>query len=370
MKQIITTFLILLSFYGYAQKSQIKGAIKGIDKAVINVLVLPIKEGETPIFDTTYCANGEFKYTINYSVDMWHLVTLSSDEFKTKFGKGKSSNKELKNREIVFFIKPQQKISISASIAEYGLQYSVTGNDINTQMSKTEKMLFPLAEEFNRLTLLKEKTLSGSKEFELYEKEIKRINNQMDSIELSVISKHPDWVYSAELLPKYSYDTIAKYYNKFTPSVKNSFFGKHVAKTLKALTKGSYAPSFTLPDINGKNLSLSDFKGKYIVLDFWCTWSGSCIKGFPKLKEYYTKYKDKIEFIGIDCLDDIEPWKKATVKYELDWINLYSKDEVLTDNYGITGYPTKFIIDKEGKIVLKSSGEDQEFYDTLDELFK
>ena len=88
------------------------------------------------------------------------------------------------------------------------------------------------------------------------------------------------------------------------------------------------------------------------------------------MKEYYTKYKDKIEFIGIDCLDEIEPWKKATVKYELDWTNLYSKDKVITDNYGITGYPTKFIIDKEGKIVLKSSGEDQEFYDTLDELFK
>jgi len=370
MRQIITTFLILLSFYGYAQKSQIRGAIKGIDKAVINVLVLPIKEGETPIFDTTYCTNGEFKYTLNYNVDMWHLVILSSDEFQTKFGKDKSSNQELKNREIVFFIQPQQKISISALIAEYGLEYSVTGNDINTQMSKTERMLFPLSEEFNRLTLLKEKTLPESKEFESYEKEIKRINNQMDSIQLSVIAKHPDWVYSAELLPKYSYDTIAKYYNKFTPSVKNSFFGKHVAKTLNASTKGSYAPSFSLPDIKGKNRKLSDFKGKYIVLDFWGTWCGSCIKGFPKLKEYYSKYKDKIEFIGIDCRDEIEPWRKAIAKYELEWTNLYSKDEVITANYGITGYPTKFLIDKEGKIVLKSSGEDQEFYDTLDELFK
>src|SRR5574344_1669571 len=326
MRQIITTFLILLSFYGYAQKSQIKGAIKGIDKAVINVLVLPIKEGETPIFDTTYCANGEFKYTLNYNVDMWHLVILSSDEFKTKFGKGKSSNQELKNREIVFFIQPMQNISISASIAEYGLQYSVTGNDINTQLSITEKMLFPLSEEFNRLTLLKEKSLPGSKEFDSYEKEIEVINTQIDSIELSVIAKHPDWVYSAELLPKYPFDTISKYYNKFTPSVKSSFFGKFVEKKLNASIKGSIAPPFTLPDINGKNLSLSDFKGKYIVLDFWGTWCGSCIKGFPKLKEYYSKYKDKIEFIGIYCRDEIEPLKKAIAKYELEWTNLYNKD--------------------------------------------
>ena len=140
MRQIITTFLVLISFYGYAQKTQIKGSIKGIDKAVINVLVLPMKQGETPIFDTTYCTNGKFNYRLNCNVDMWHLVYLSSDEFQTTFGKDKSSNQELKNREIMFFIQPHQKISVSASIAAYGLNYSVKGNDINIQMSKTKRM--------------------------------------------------------------------------------------------------------------------------------------------------------------------------------------------------------------------------------------
>lgn len=89
-----------------------------------------------------------------------------------------------------------------------------------------------------------------------------------------------------------------------------------------------------------------------------------------KLKEYYSKYKERIEFIGIDCQDDIGSWKKAIIKYELNWTNLFTEDEVITENYGITGYPTKFLIDKEGKIVLKSSGDDTEFYDTIDELFK
>ncbi len=232
MRQIITAFLVLLSFLGYTQKTQIKGAVKGIGKAVINVLVLPMNQGETPIFDTTYCTNGKFNYRLNCNVDMWHLVYLSSDEFQTTFRKDKSSNQELKNREIMFFIQPHQKISVSASIATYGLNYSVKGNDINIQMSKTNKMEFPFSEEFNRLTLLKEKTLPGSKEYELVEKEITHINNQIDSIELNAIAKHPNWVYSAGLLTKYSNDTIVKYYNKFTPSVKNSFFGKRVAKAL------------------------------------------------------------------------------------------------------------------------------------------
>lgn len=370
MKLIFTFFLIFLSFIGFAQQSHIEGTIAGIDNATIHILALPLKEGEKPIFNTTPCSNGKFNYTLDYGVDMWHLVILSSDAFNAVFGTEKSCKQELQNRDIRFFIKPSEKLSVSASFATYGIKYNITGNDIGRQMSKTERMTFPFSEEFNRLTLLKEKTLSGSKEFESYEKDIELINKQIDSIELSVIAKHPDWVYSANLLPKYPFDTISQYYNKFTASVKSSFFGNHVSKTLAASIKGSIAPPFSLRDVNGKIHSLSDYKGKYVVLDFWGTWCSSCVGGFPKLKEYYLKYKDRVEFIGIDCQDDEEPWKNALTKYNLDWTNLFAEDKVITDNYGITNYPTKFIIDKEGKIILKNSGEDDEFYDAVDELLK
>jgi thiol-disulfide isomerase/thioredoxin len=122
-------------------------------------------------------------------------------------------------------------------------------------------------------------------------------------------------IFSHEISVRFQFpQAIAKYYNKFTPSVKNSSFGKHVAKTLNASTKGSFAPSFSLPDINGKNLTLYDFKRKYIVLDFWGTWCVSCVKGFPKLKDYYSKYNDKIEFIGIDCQDNVESMEEGNNK--------------------------------------------------------
>ena len=370
MKRIITTFLIVLSFHGYAQKSLIKGKINGIDKAEINVLVIPIKEGETPIFDTIYCSNGEFKYTLNYNVDMWHLVILSSDEFQTIFGKEKLSNKELKNREIIFFIQPQQEISISASIADFGLNYSVAGNDINTQASQTERKRLPFSEEFNRLTILQEKTLPKSKEFETLEKEIHLVNTQLDSIDLSVIAEHPDWEYSADLLYPFPHDTVVKYYDRFTPAVKNSFWGKHISKALKASEKGSLAPSLSLPDIDNKIISLYDFRGKYIAIDFWGTWCGYCIKELPKLKEYYSKYKDKIEFISINCRDDKNSWLKAIAKYDMNWINLFASSDEITDLYGVTGYPTKLLIDKDGKIIIKTIGENEEFYKKIDEIFK
>ncbi|MDE6393778.1 MAG: TlpA family protein disulfide reductase, partial [Duncaniella sp.] len=53
------------------------------------------------------------------------------------------------------------------------------------------------------------------------------------------------------------------------------------------------APDFTLPDLNGKEVSLSDFRGKWVVLDFWGSWCGWCVKGFPALKEAYTQYGKK-----------------------------------------------------------------------------
>ncbi|RKD91149.1 TlpA family protein disulfide reductase [Mangrovibacterium diazotrophicum] len=369
MKLKLTLFLISLSLIAFAQKSHIEGTIDGIDNATIHILALPLKEGAKPIFDTTSCTDGKFNYTLNYGVNMWHLVIISSDSFNAFFGSEKSSKQELQNRDIRFFIKPVEDIVVSASFADYGIKCSITGNDIGRQMNQVKEAKFPYSERFNQLTIQKEKEPEGSNKIAELDKELQSVNDQLDSIDLQIIAKHSDWEYSADLLAKFPNDTIEKYYNRFTPTVKNSIFGAHVSNALTASKKDLPAPSFSLPDTTGKIHSLSDYKGKYVVLDFWGTWCGSCVGGFPKLKEYYSKYKDRVEFIGIDCQDHEELWKNAVVKYELNWTNLFAANKVITENYGITNYPTKFIIDREGNIVLKSSGEDQEFYDMLDELF-
>lgn len=132
------------------------------------------------------------------------------------------------------------------------------------------------------------------------------------------------------------------------------------------------APSFKLPDPEGKMVSLDDFRGKWVILDFWGSWCGWCIKGIPELKEAYGKYKDKLEVIGIDCRDDREDWLDAIKKYELPWVNVYND----TDNveptpdrvdqaYGVQGFPTKVIIDPKGYVKKIVVGEDPSFYTTL-----
>ena len=137
----------------------------------------------------------------------------------------------------------------------------------------------------------------------------------------------------------------------------------------------SPAPDFTLNDINGKPLALSSLRGKWVVIDFWGSWCKWCIKGIPDMKEYYAKYSNKLEILGVDCNDTVEKWKAAVAEYELPWKHVYwDKNDKNSDNplelYVVRGFPTKVIIDPEGKIAKIIVGEDPVFYEFLDEVLK
>lgn len=146
---------------------------------------------------------------------------------------------------------------------------------------------------------------------------------------------------------------------------------KAVEEARKNMVEGAEAPDFTLKDLAGNDFSLSSLRGKYVVLDFWGSWCGWCIKGIPDMKKYYTKYKDRMEILGVDCRDTEEKWKAAVEKYELPWLHVRNTDEAdITVKYGIQGYPTKIVVDPEGRVAKIVVGEDPAFYKYLDELFK
>jgi len=139
----------------------------------------------------------------------------------------------------------------------------------------------------------------------------------------------------------------------------------------EGLAEGSAAPDFTLNDINGKPLSLKSLQGKYVILDFWGSWCIWCIRGVPKMKEYYQKYNGKFEILGIDCGDTDKKWKAAVKEHELPWLHVYNpKGSSLLEDYGIEGFPTKIIVGPDGKIVKTIVGEDPAFYELLDKMFK
>ena len=139
--------------------------------------------------------------------------------------------------------------------------------------------------------------------------------------------------------------------------------------------EGCPAPDFTLMDINGKPLALSSLRGKWLIIDFWGSWCGWCIKGMPKMKEYYAKYQGKLEILGVDCNDTVEKWKAAVAKHEIPWLHVYwDKDDENCDNpldlYSVKGFPTKVVVDPEGQVAKVIVGEDPAFYEYLDSVLQ
>lgn len=134
-------------------------------------------------------------------------------------------------------------------------------------------------------------------------------------------------------------------------------------------TTAAFAPDFALSDLRGKRVALSDFRGKWVVLDFWGSWCGWCIKGFPELKEAYATYDGRLEIVGIDCNDTPEAWKAAVERYELPWVQLYnSKSDGVKELYAVQSFPTKVIVDPEGRIRKVCSGHVLEFFRDLEKL--
>ena len=93
------------------------------------------------------------------------------------------------------------------------------------------------------------------------------------------------------------------------------------------LSASVMAKDFTLKDINGNDLSLSNLRGKYVVLDFWGSWCGWCMKGLPDMKVTYEKHKDNLEILGIDCNEPELIWKKTVEENAIPWLHVYNPDD-------------------------------------------
>ncbi|WP_316837345.1 TlpA disulfide reductase family protein [Pedobacter nutrimenti] len=122
------------------------------------------------------------------------------------------------------------------------------------------------------------------------------------------------------------------------------------------IADGQKAPAFAYPDINGKKWGPKDFKGKYLIIDFWASWCGPCRQEIPHLKEVYEKYKDKgLEILSVSVDAKPADWKKAMAEEKMSWpqINAVESKPVMA-SYLFSGIPYLVVVDKDGKIVEKN----------------
>ena len=154
-------------------------------------------------------------------------------------------------------------------------------------------------------------------------------------------------------------------FNSLSKEIKQSYGGKGIYKNLLAIlntAEGRICPDFTQTDVAGKKLNLKNFRGKYILLDFWASWCQPCRAENPELKRIYSLYKENnFEIVSISLDSDRKLWLSAIEKDELPWIHLSDlngwKNSAATQFY-IEAIPANFLIDPKGIIMGKNLSTD------------
>ena len=152
-----------------------------------------------------------------------------------------------------------------------------------------------------------------------------------------------------------------EYYQKVATSFQNNWPNSTHTQLLKDIVKMAFAPDFSMPDINGNSVSLSDYKGKLILLDFWASWCRPCRAANPKMVELYNNYHEKgLEMMSISLdgtpqqISPKQDWMNAIKEDKLSWTQvseLKGWESEIRNKYAFRSIPFTVLIDTNGRII-------------------
>ncbi len=283
----------------------------------------------------------------------------------SKTGKGPASSEA---GYFVFYLEPGK---IFVKIAD-SLQNSLAaGGPVNSDNNQLNIMLQKNNAQLKKLRMLYYATSPEQNNFKEIRDSITKQQDQLiverKSIYLAFIKKHPGSMMSLFALKNYQLpvahvDEVEPIFNLLSANVRESVAGQRYAveiARMKRIEIGSVAPDFTVPDTSGKALSLHNYKGKYVLLDFWASWCAPCRADNPNVLNAYNAYKDKnftVISISVDNIKD--SWLNAIHTDHMPWAQISDFKAFnpggIAQLYAIHGVPQNFLIDPSGKIIDKS----------------
>lgn len=265
------------------------------------------------------------------------------------------------------------KVKVTANAKDLARTYKVEGSpetalfvEYNELTNQKNIRLDSLNQAFQAIVqTIKMDSLKMDSLSNIFEKPFNEIMNGFNTIIAEKITKNPDKYASMIAIQGMEPDKFADIYkkldeglNKKYPSDKGVRMFHDVVSKMLATTIGQQAPEIVLPTPDDKELALSSFKGKIVLVDFWASWCGPCRKEMPNVVKAYTKFKDKgFEIYGVSLDQDKSRWIEAIQKDGITWpqvSDLKYWDSYAAKLYAVEGIPYTVLLDKEGKIIAKN----------------
>lgn len=339
----------------------VKGKVGNLNAPAKAYLYYKVKG--VSVVDSVYMKNGQFTFKGKVGAPKEANILVVHGE--------QQDNPAIRpTRDVLAFFIEDTTIVITAkdSVKNATIKGSVT-NDDNAKVNATLK---PVYDKYNQLnneykTQTEEKQKDSAYIMSL-EKRADAVHKEIIAAKMSFVKAHPDRYMSLmafnSTLPPGEFDAIAaeKVFNTLAEKNRKSELGQEVLARIEKVKKtqdGVLAPDFTQNDINGKPVKLSDFRGKWVLLDFWASWCGPCRRENPNLVKTYQAFKDKgftVLGVSLDKPADKEKWVAAIEKDGLTWTqvsDLKAWENEAAKLYEVTAIPMNFLINPEGKIVAR-----------------
>jgi len=312
---LLTSSILLLATCKTENKPsyKINAEISDTKNGLIKLVRLDLATNEPEIVDSAMMTNGKFTFSGSVQTAYSHTIILPENQGK-----------------LHFFLE-NSKINISAKLGE-----------------------------------LDSAIVSGSREDSLFRPWYKYRMFEKEA-DLDIMLNHPDYCFSAFVayyhfqIYQTDLDTIQMVIDGFSNKVKKSDYYHYLVdlnEKIKRTNIGNKAPEFSLPSKNGNMINLSDFKGKYVLIDFWASWCAPCRAANKELLLVYDKFKAKnFEVIAISVDEDKTAWLKAIEKDGSQWIHLSELkgwNTQTAQTYGVRAVPQNFLLDTSGVIIRKN----------------
>ncbi|TCD01246.1 TlpA disulfide reductase family protein [Pedobacter psychroterrae] len=361
MKTLLFSLLGILPVSLQAQEAfSITGIVEGLKQGDKVYLIYKTKEGN--VSDSAQVSAGNFSFKGKISEPTKANLIVNKSPFSATPLPG-----EIVDMISLYIEAAPIKLESADSLKNSIILGSAINEDdkkFNAHIKSITDKLSAIPAEYNKLSNQEkqDKTIVSA-----LNERYKKLSDELVPLFLNFISNNPKSYISlmtvGQLLQNPEKMVEAENaYAMLDPVLKSSGLGIEIGQAFNASNNtnvGSVAMDFTQNDVNDKPVKLSDFKGKFVLLDFWASWCGPCREENPNLVKAFNNYRDKnftVLGVSLDRPGKKADWLAAIQKDGLNWANVSDLkfwDNEVAKKYGIKGIPANFLIDPTGKIIAK-----------------